>query len=132
MSGFRRAALPKRILLVDDDSSVLHMLTRALGAYELALARDGVEALAVARQHPTIDLVITDYLMPEMTGDELIARIREHLPHMKALLITGHGDLLDRESPEWWTSEAHLSKPFRIKALRDAVETLIGRAPGGM
>ena len=103
------------------------MLTRALGAYELALARDGVEALAIASLHPTLDLVITDYLMPEMTGDELIARIREHRPHLKALVITGHGDLLDRESPDWWKSEPHLSKPFRIQELREAVETLIGQ-----
>jgi CheY-like chemotaxis protein len=120
--------LPKRILVVDDDSSVLQMLTRALAAYELALARDGVEALAVAQMHPTLDLIITDYLMPEMTGDELIARIREHRPHLKALVITGHGELLNRESPDWWKSEPHLSKPFRIQALRDAVEMLIGRA----
>ena len=119
--------MPKRILVVDDDSSVLQMLTRALGAYELALARDGIEALAIASRHPTLDLIITDYLMPEMTGDELIARIREHRPHLKALVITGHGDLLDRESPDWWKSEPHLTKPFRIQALRDAVETLIGQ-----
>jgi CheY-like chemotaxis protein len=118
----------KRILVVDDDSSVLQMLTRALGAYELAVARDGAEALAIASLHPTLDLIITDYLMPEMTGDQLIARIREHRPHLKALVITGHGDLLDRESPDWWKSEPHLSKPFRIQALRDAVETLIGQA----
>src|SRR5262245_19812492 len=102
------------------------MLTRALAAYEIALARDGVEALAVAKGHPALDLVITDYLMAEMTGDELIARIREVRPQLKALVITGHGELLDRESPDWWTAEPHLSKPFRIKALRDAVETLIG------
>jgi CheY-like chemotaxis protein len=116
----------KRILVVDDDSSVLQMLTRALDTYELTVARDGVEALAVSKMHPTLDLLITDYLMPEMTGDELIARMREQRPHLKALVITGHGDLLDRESPDWWRAEPHLSKPFRIQALRDAVETLIG------
>ena len=120
--------MAKRILVVDDDSSVLQMLTRALDAYELTLARDGMEALALAKMQPTLDLLITDYLMPEMTGDELIARIREQRPQLKALVITGHGDLLDRESPDWWRAEPHLSKPFRIQALRDAVETLIGHA----
>jgi CheY-like chemotaxis protein len=114
----------KRILLVDDDSSVLHILTRALTAYELTVAHDGPEALALADGQP-IDLLITDYLMPVMTGDELIARLREQQPNLKFLVITGHGDLLDRESPDWWRDVAHLAKPFRIQALRDAVETLL-------
>jgi CheY-like chemotaxis protein len=116
--------LVKRILLVDDDTSVLQMLTRALTSYELTVAHDGQEALAVANGRP-LDLLITDYLMPEMTGDELIARMREQRPDLKALVITGHGDVLDRESPDWWREVAHLAKPFRIQALRDAVETLL-------
>jgi CheY-like chemotaxis protein len=116
--------LVKRILLVDDDTSVLQMLARALTSYELTTAHDGQEALAVANGQP-VDLLITDYLMPQMTGDELIARMREQRPHLKALMITGHGDLLDRESPDWWRDVAHLAKPFRIQALRDAVETLL-------
>jgi CheY-like chemotaxis protein len=114
----------KRILLVDDDTSVLQMLARALTSYELTTARDGQEALAVANGRP-LDLLITDYLMPQMTGDELIARMRERHPDLKALVITGHGDVLDRESPGWWREVAHLAKPFRIQALRDAVETLL-------
>ena len=115
----------KKILVVDDDSSVLQMLTRALTAYDLMIARDGAEALLLAGLQPNLDLLITDYLMPEMTGDELIARMREQRPHLKALVITGHSDLLDRESPDWWQTEAHLAKPFRIQALRDAVEKLL-------
>jgi CheY-like chemotaxis protein len=116
--------LVKRILLVDDDTSVLQMLARALTSYELTVAHDGQEALAVANGRP-LDLLITDYLMPEMTGDELIARMREQRPDLKALVITGHGDVLDRESPDWWREVAHLAKPFRIQALRDAVENLL-------
>jgi CheY-like chemotaxis protein len=114
----------KHILVVDDDSSVLQMLARALSGYELTIARDGHEALALA-DHITLDLLITDYLMPEMTGDELIARMREQRPSLKALVITGHGDVLDREAPEWWRAEPHLSKPFRVQALRDAVAASI-------
>ena len=114
----------KHILLVDDDTSVLNILTRALTAYELTVAHDGAEALALANGIP-LDLVITDYLMPAMTGDELIARMREQKPDLKCLVITGHGDLLDRESPAWWSDVAHLSKPFRIQALRETVDRLL-------
>jgi CheY-like chemotaxis protein len=115
----------KKILVVDDDSSVLQMLTRALTNYDLTIARDGAEALLLAGRHPNLDLLITDYLMPEMTGDELIARMREQRPHLKALVITGHSDLLDREAPDWWKTEEHLAKPFRIQALREKVESLL-------
>ena len=117
--------MPKKILVVDDDSSVLQMLTRALTSYDLTVARDGSEALLLAGRQPNLDLLITDYLMPEMTGDELIARMREQRPHLKALVITGHSDLLDRENPDWWKAEAHLAKPFRIQALRDKVELIL-------
>lgn len=116
--------MSKRILLVDDDVSVLNLLTRALTAYDLTVAHDGAEALAAANGRP-VDLLITDYLMPAMTGDELIARLRENRPDLKCLVITGHGDLLDRESPDWWRGVEHLAKPFRIQTLREAVETIL-------
>ena len=115
----------KHILVVDDDSSVLEMLARALAAYDITVARDGDEALALASGR-AVDLLITDYLMPSMTGDELIARLRETRPDLKALMITGHGDLLDREAPEWWHGVEHLAKPFRIQTLRETVASLVG------
>jgi CheY-like chemotaxis protein len=117
-------SVAKRILLVDDDVSVLSMLTRALTSYDLVVAHDGPEALAASNGRP-LDLLITDYLMPAMTGDELIARMRAQRPDLRCLVITGHGDLLDRESPDWWREVAHLAKPFRIQALLDAVENLL-------
>lgn len=115
----------KRILLVDDDASILDMLSRALTSYDVMVAHDGAEALAAANGTP-VDLVITDYLMPAMTGDELIARLRTQLPNLKALVITGHGDVLDHELPPWWRDVAHLAKPFRIRVLRETIETMIG------
>jgi DNA-binding NtrC family response regulator len=118
-------AVLKRILLVDDDTSVLSMVSRALMSYDLTVAHGGAEALALANGLP-VDLLITDYLMPEMTGDELIARMREQRPELKCLVITGHGDVLDKESPEWWREVAHLAKPFRIQALRDTVAAMLG------
>ena len=115
----------KHILLVDDDTLVLALMSRALPDFNLTVARDGDEALAIASQH-RVDLLITDYLMPSMTGDELIGRLRERRPELKVLVVTGHGQVLAREVPDWWQSEAHLAKPFRVDALREAVISLIG------
>ncbi len=117
----------KHILLVDDDRAVARLLERALGDYRLTVRHEGDEALAVARVDP-VDLLITDYLMPSMTGDELIGLVRQERPGVKVLVITAHGDILDRENPEWWMSELHLTKPFRIERLRSTVADLIGPA----
>lgn len=117
----------KHILVVDDDALMLSLITRALPDFALTLAHDGQEALAIVGQGARIDLVITDYLMPSMMGDELVGRLREQRPDLKSLLVTGHGPILEREDPEWWNAQAHLSKPFRIDALREAVINLIGR-----
>ncbi len=118
----------QHILVVDDDALLLSLMAKALPGYRVTLARDGDEALHAADHQIALDLLITDYLMPEMTGDELLGRLRERRPSLKALVVSGHGDILERELPHWWRAEAHLSKPFTLAALRQAVETLIGPA----
>jgi CheY-like chemotaxis protein len=119
----------KRILIVDDDALILDLVAQALQGYEMLLARDGDEALRLATPGTQIDLLITDYLMPTMTGDELIGRIRERRPSLKTLVITGHSDVLQQEMRGWWQVQPHLPKPFTIAALRDAVCHLIGHSP---
>ena len=116
----------KHILVVDDDALMLSVIGRALQDYEVTLARDGDEALRLTAPGMRLDLLITDYLMPAMMGDELLGRIRERRPSLKALVISGHGGLLEREMPDWWRAQPHLEKPFAISALRDLVVRLIG------
>jgi CheY-like chemotaxis protein len=118
----------KHILLVDDDSSILNLLSRALPEYEVTLAHDGFEALAVSKRLEQLDLLITDYFMPSMIGDELIARVREQRPELPVLVVTGHTGILDREAPPWWQDLARLEKPFDAEALREQVSALIGAA----
>ena len=116
----------KHILLVDDDSSVLKFLMHALSQYRVSVARDPDEALTVAANVGSLVLLVTDYLMPSMTGDELIGRLREQRPALKVLILTGHDSILEIENPSWWAQEAHLAKPMEIEALRAAVAGLIG------
>jgi len=75
------------------------VITRALEGYEVTVARDGDEALQLAAPGSRIDLLITDYLMPTMMGDELLGWIRERRPSLKTLIITGHSEILERELP---------------------------------
>jgi len=116
----------KHILIVDDDGAVLRVLIKALAGYQLTVARDGDEALAAIGRNAPIDLVITDYLMPGMMGDELIGRLKAIRPDLKALVITAHGDILDHEQQEWWMESRRLTKPFRLEALMTVVAELIG------
>ncbi len=116
----------QHILVVDDDALMLSLIAKALADYNLTMARDGGEALQAISPGTPLDLIITDYLMPSMTGDELLGRLRERRPGLKALVITGHGAILEKEVPDWWRGESHLSKPFTVAALREAVVKLIG------
>ena len=102
------------------------MLSRALSGYRVRVAREPYEAIQIAATLASLDLLITDYMMPAMMGDELIGLMREQRPGLKILVLTGVGDILDRENPEWWGKEVHLSKPVQIGALRRAVGQLIG------
>ena len=121
--------MPQTLLCIDDEPSIgaLHKLIFELHGYRVLVANSGPEGLRLLEQEP-VDLIILDYRMPEMTGDELLGRLRERRPDLKALVVSGHGDILDRELPDWWRREAHLAKPFTLAALRDAVERLIGPA----
>jgi DNA-binding response OmpR family regulator len=118
----------KHILLVDDDRSMLQFLGRALSEYDVTTARDGFEALALTERMDRVDLIITDYMMPEMFGDELIARARERQPDLQVLVVTGHGQILESIAPPWWQEHSHLEKPFDVEALRRRVSALIGDA----
>ena len=70
--------MPKRILTVDDSSTMRQMVgvTLKSAGFEVLEAADGVEALDKLRQSPTIDLVLTDLNMPRMDGLELTRQIR--------------------------------------------------------
>ena len=113
----------KHVVVVDDDTS---MLERTLADYRVSTARDATEAMAILSARERVDLLITDYLMPGMNGEELTHHARATRIDLKVLVITGHASAVERAEPAWWGTEAHLAKPFRIVALRDAVDALIG------
>jgi two-component system response regulator (stage 0 sporulation protein F) len=115
----------KQILIADDDDGVRRIVRKALSTYRVQTARDVAQAIALYRKQPA-DLLITDYLMPDGTGSELISRLREEQPSLKVLLMTGHAAMLDQEGSHWWTTERHLGKPFTLQDLRSAVAELIG------
>lgn len=85
---------PRRILLVDDEPNICKALRRSLRKeeYEVFTASEPAEAFAILKEHP-MDMVISDHLMPNMTGVEFLASVRDRFPEVMRILLTGHADM---------------------------------------
>ncbi|NWC11734.1 response regulator [Pseudomonas agarici] len=88
------AVTKPRVLLVDDEASILNSLRRLLRGqpYELFLADGGAQALEIMAQQP-IDLIISDARMPNMDGATLLARVHQLYPSTLRILLTGYADM---------------------------------------
>ena len=118
---------PRSVLIVDDEELVVKFVERALreAGYQTATAPDGPEALEEAAKLETFDMVVTDLMMPKMTGDELARRLRLASPGVKVLYLTGFSDRLFKEKVTLWADEAFLEKPCSVKGLLQAVSLLL-------
>jgi CheY-like chemotaxis protein len=104
-----------RILLVDDEESILRLNTLVLTAegHEVLACPDGFAALVRYRaEGPTIDLVILDMLMPRISGAEVAAAIRLANPNAKILICTGFSDIDEGSIARGPGATAFLRKPF--------------------
>jgi PAS domain S-box-containing protein len=122
----RPPAAAKRlaVLVVDDDSLVLMNTAAMLEdlGHEVTEATSGEQALRILRRASEIDVIITDQLMPGMTGTQLIAEVRTMHPDMAIILATGYADL----DPGTGVGITRLAKPFMQ---RDLVRALAAACP---
>lgn len=83
------------LLLVDDEKAILNALKRVLRStgYQILTAESGVKALQILQDNPEIQVVLTDYRMPGMTGGELLAEVQDRFPHVIGLILSGYADL---------------------------------------
>ena len=113
------------ILLVDDEEQVRTFAAEVLreAGYDVIEAPDGVAALAVLAGGARIDLLVTDFAMPGMTGISLIEAAHRKLPGLKTLLVSGYAEI---DGPGGMAG-VQLRKPFRGADLRAAVAELLAR-----
>jgi putative nucleotidyltransferase with HDIG domain len=119
---------PSRLILVDDDDIVRETIGEALKAsgYEVTVAASGDEALEHLRSD-VYHLVLTDLVMPGMSGTELCRQVVAMLPHVPVVLITGHGNVdVARESLDVGAAD-FVSKPINLSDLPIVVERNIQR-----
>ena len=118
---------PHVVLLVEDDEAVREFAKNVLEMYKLTVltAENGQEAIELVRSRTGhLDLIVTDVLMPQMTGNEMVATLRQHYPDLRVLFMSGYvGDecLVNAST----TNTEFLQKPFTVVDLMAKVRNLV-------
>src|SRR4051794_34239162 len=123
----RPAGRKLRLLAVDDEPRILRLMNAVLsGSYDLATAGDGEEGLRLALTTPP-DLILTDFNMPKMTGQELLQRLRQEpsLDDVPVIVLTGHEDDQLRVDLLRNGAQDFLVKPFSVEELRVRIANLL-------
>ena len=119
-----------RILIVDDEQPVRALVREmlALDRHDILEAADGAEARALYEEQE-VDLVITDLVMPDKSGIDLIMELRERDPDVRILAISGGGGITGRFDylpiAELIGARSILRKPFQMGDLRAKVSELL-------
>src|SRR5215203_4823029 len=123
-----RPILPPVILLVDDDLDMLRLLRMLLltlaPTYDILTAAAGSGALAHLAERP-IQLLITDYMMPEMNGLELTAAVKKASPTTHVILITAYSSALLEQRARDYNVDTFLAKEAMFD-LKDVVRRVLG------
>ncbi len=121
--------MPKNILVIDDEPQIRSLLSEMLkkAGYSVILAADGKEGISLYKEN-SIDLVITDIIMPDKEGLEIIRELKRNYPDIKVIAMSGGG----AGKPEDYLSMAEkfgakriLRKPFTMQDVMGAVSELI-------
>jgi CheY-like chemotaxis protein len=117
------------ILLVEDEEAVRRLARRVLEGvgYRVLEAANGMEALQLIRRwQGDLDLVITDVIMPGMSGQELSAQLRRERPWLRILYVSGYTDDAILQHGTLLPNTAFLQKPFSPTSLAQGVREVLG------
>jgi CheY-like chemotaxis protein len=120
-----------RILLIDDDPLIRATLPLALAelGHDAVVAGDGKEGLRRLREGP-IDLVLTDVLMPEADGLEVVGAVRKEFPRLGVIAISGGSARLPGRDAlqlaRYLGADLVLAKPFTEEELGQAIDRVLG------
>ena len=118
------------VLIIEDDPDVLFTLTKHLIylGYEVITAADGLEGMKKLEQGG-YDLVITDIVMPYVSGVGVVSRLKEKNPHIPVIAITGYGKEPEEAAMEK-NADLVLAKPVKIPVLADHISKLLSLKEG--
>ena len=119
----------RTVLLVEDEEGIRSLERRLLErqGFEVLEAGNGIDALELASARPigAIDLLVTDWYMPGMTGMELVEAVRRKHLTVPALLVSGYADDAAVQSGQMPERMGFLQKPFTLNSLAEAVDGLL-------
>jgi DNA-binding response OmpR family regulator len=120
---------PIHLLLVDDEVGYLEVLSKRLRrrGFDVTAARSGAEAIRALRDRD-FDAAVVDLKMEDMDGIELLKILRQMLPDLKVIMLTGHGS--ERAARDGLSLGAfdYLMKPIDLEVLVARITTALGRA----
>jgi CheY-like chemotaxis protein len=121
----------RRILVVDDEPLVCDAVKLMLDfdGHVVETAANGKEALARLEKNQ-FDLVITDFEMPMMKGDELAAAIKARTPNQPVVMITAYAEMLQSSGNPLTGVDCVISKPFLLENLREAIAKVTPQGAG--
>lgn len=116
----------KRILVVDDEPFVCDAVKMMLDfdGHDVVTASNGKEALGLFEKEK-FDLVITDFAMPGMKGDEVAAAIKARSPGQPVVMITAYAEMLQSAGKPLPGVDFVISKPFLLEHLREAISSVL-------
>jgi signal transduction histidine kinase len=121
------------VLLVEDETPLRKLISQVLksAGHNVLDAAGGEEALAISVRHAgTIDLLLTDVVMPGMKGTDLVAKLRTRRPSMAVLYMSGYdNELVDQKNLE--ITASFLQKPFSPRTLLTRIHSLLGYGNAG-
>ena len=122
------------LLVAEDDETIRDLLVVILerAGYELLTAKDGADAVHVYEMNKSmIDLLVLDVMMPELSGNQVVQKIRDMRPDMPCLLASGYSeDLLSKELIEA-PNTSFIAKPFKSETLLREVRLLLDHQTSG-
>jgi len=121
----------RRILVVDDEPFVCDAVKMMLSfdGHLVETASNGKQALAMF-EDGKYDLIITDFSMPSMKGDELAAAIKAIAPTQPVVMITAYAEMLQGSDNPLTGVDFIISKPFLLENLREAIAKVTPRKSG--
>ena len=115
----------KTILIIEDDPDVLSTLLKQLEyfGYKVITASDGMEGMRKL-DAGGYDLVITDIVMPFISGVGVVTALKEKMPHIPVIVMTGYGKEPEAAAMEQ-KADIVLAKPVKMSVLKDTIEDLL-------
>jgi len=94
--------------------------------FECVAYSDPLKALDFVNDHgENLDLILSDYSMPVMSGIELLERCKARFPDLSFIISTGYSEFMSTAESDGIRADAFLAKPYKLKSLREAIDSLL-------